>query len=231
MKPVPKVPTAAAQGSLDLGLRAFMNRVFGHMAAGVALTGVTASTTAQNEAMVQAIHGTALGWIVMLAPLAFVLVMSFGHLSAGATTALFYAFAGVMGLSLSTVFLAYAGVDIARTFFVTAAAFAGLALWGYATKRDLTGMGSFMVMGLIGLIVAGIANLFLQSGALAFALNVIGVLVFAGLTAYDTQKIKEIYAASDDAETEGLKAIHGALALYLDFVNLFLHLLSLMRSR
>jgi FtsH-binding integral membrane protein len=169
----------------------------------------------------------------MLAPLAFVLVLSFGihKLSLFATQALFWLFAGTMGLSLASIFVIYTGESIARVFFITAASFGALSLYGYTTKRSLSGIGSFLIMGLFGIVIASLVNLFLKSSGLQFAISVIGVLVFAGLTAYDTQKIKEMYLETDYEETAGKKAIMGALALYLDFINLMIMLLHLLGQR
>jgi hypothetical protein len=172
-------------------------------------------------------------WVIALAPLALVLVLSFGvsRLSLGAAQAAFWAFAVAMGLSLSSIFAAYTGESIARVFFITAGTFGAMSLWGYTTKRDLTSMGSFLFMGLIGLIIASVVNIFLASSALAFGISIVGVLVFVGLTAYDTQKIKEMYFEGDDVATMGKKTIMGALSLYLDFINLFLMLLRLFGNR
>jgi FtsH-binding integral membrane protein len=219
---------------VDEGLRAFMLKVYNYMCLGLGVTGAVAMFTASSEGMMQAIYGTPLAWLVMLSPLAFILVLSFGlnKLSVGATQALFWAFAVVMGLSMASIFMVYTNTSIARVFFITAAAFAGLSLYGYTTKRNLSGMGSFMVMGLIGIIIAMLVNLFLQSSALHFAISVIGVLVFAGLTAWDTQKLKMVYAAqSGDAAVAEKSAIMGALRLYLDFVNMFYFLLHLFGGR
>jgi hypothetical protein len=218
---------------IDVGLRAHMLRVYNYMASGVALTGIVAYAVASSPDMMQAIFGTPLAWVVMLAPLAFVLVLSFGinRLSLFATQALFWTFAAAMGLSLSTIFVVYTGESIARVFFITAASFGALSLYGYTTKRDLSGFGSFLIMGLFGIIIASLVNLFLQSSGLQFAISVIGVLVFAGLTAYDTQRIKSMYLETDAHETAGKKAVMGALALYLDFINLMIMLLHLLGNR
>jgi hypothetical protein len=172
-------------------------------------------------------------WIVMLSPLGFVLALSFGinRMSPSMAQAVFWGFSAVMGLSLAHIFLSYTGTSIARVFFITSGTFAGMSLYGYTTKRDLTGLGSFMFMGLIGIIIASIVNMFLQSSAMHFVISVIGVLVFVGLTAYDTQKIKSMYAESDGSETASKKAIMGALTLYLDFINLFMMLLRLFGDR
>ena len=225
--------TEADVAQIDVGLRAHMLRVYNYMASGVALTGIVAMLASGSPALMNAIFGTPLAWVVMLAPLAFVLVISFGinRLSLFASQALFWAFAAVMGLSLSVIFLIYTGESIARVFFITAAAFGALSLWGYTTKRDISGWGSFLFMGLIGIIIAGVVNMFMQSSAMEFAISVIGVLVFAGLTAYDTQKIKNEYSELHDQETSGKLAVMGALRLYLDFINLMMMLLRLFGTR
>jgi FtsH-binding integral membrane protein len=171
-------------------------------------------------------------WVIVLAPLAFILFMSFARTSAATAQMVFWAFAAVMGLSMSTIFLRYTGQSVVQMFFITAAAFASLSLFGYTTKKDLSGWGSFLIMGVVGIIIAGLVNLFLQSGALHFAISVIGVLVFAGLTAYDTQRIKdEYYTVAGNSEAMAHASIFGALSLYLDFVNMFQFLLSLFGSR
>ena len=225
---------------VDEGLRAYMLKVYNLMALGLAITGVVAFFASQAAfsggqltAFGQAIYVSPLKWVVILAPLALVFFLSFRihTMSVAAAQATFWVYAGLMGLSLSSIFLIYTGASIAQTFFVSAAAFGALSLYGYTTKRDLSAMGSFMVMGLFGLIIASLVNLFLQSTALDFAISAIGVLVFAGLTAWDTQKIKEMYLESDGFEAAGKKAIMGALTLYLDFINLFLFLLRFMGNR
>jgi uncharacterized protein len=222
---------------IDEGLRAYMLKVYNYMAIGLAVTGVVAFMAAnaaigpngQLTEFGQAIYLSPLRWVIMLAPLGAVLFLSFriDRLSVAAAQAVFWGFSAVMGLSLSSIFLIYTGQSITQVFFVTAAAFGSLSLYGYTTKRSLSGMGSFLIMGLFGVIIAMIVNLFMQSSALQFAISVIGVLVFAGLTAYDTQRIKEMYFAGDDAAVMGRKAIMGALALYLDFINMFIMLLQL----
>ena len=226
-----------AEGVVDAGLRAHMLRVYNYMTVGLVLTGVTAwmvANTALGGLFFQVSAGgrlgmTALGWIAFLAPLALVFALSFGisRMSVATAQLVFWVYAGLMGVSLSTIFLAYTMSSITQVFFITAATFGAMSLWGYTTNRDLTGMGSFLFMGLIGLVIASIVNIFLASSALGFAVSVIGVLVFTGLTAYDTQKIKEMYYAADDGTVAGRKAIMGALSLYLDFINLFLMLLRL----
>ena len=226
-------PAGARAAEIDVGLRAHMQKVFGLMGLGTAITGLVAFFTANSPTMLQLLFGTGLRYLVIFAPLAFVLVLSFGIQRMRASTAqmVFWLFAAVMGLSLASIFLVYTGQSIVMTFFVSSATFFAMALYGYTTKRDLTGWGSFLFMGLIGLIVASLVGLFVQSSALQFAISVIGVLIFTGLTAYDTQKIKEMYYAGDSAEIGGKKAIMGALSLYLDFINLFLYLLRFIGDR
>jgi FtsH-binding integral membrane protein len=224
--------------TLDQGLRAFMLGIYNNMALGLAVTGLFAYGTAYyastNEAVAQALYGSPLRWVIILAPLAFVFGLSAAvHRMQPATARLvFLAFAAVMGLSLSSIFLVFTGTSIARTFFVTAASFGALSLWGYTTKRDLSGWGSFLFMGVIGIIIASIVNLFLGSTALQFAISVIGLLVFAGLTAYDTQRLKATYDyVAGDAVAAGRASIIGALQLYLDFINMFMFLLQFMGNR
>ena len=223
----------AADAAYDAGLRSYMLSVYNYMASGVLLTGIVAMLFARSG-LAERMLGSPLGIVVQLAPLAFVLVLSFGinRLSTFATQALFWAFATVMGMSLSTIFLAYTGGSIAQTFFATAGAFAGLSLWGYTTQKDLSGMGTFLVMGLFGLIIAMLLNLFLfRSSEVEMAISAIGVLIFAGLTAYDTQKIKSVYFAVRGSDCVGKAVVMGALQLYLDFINMFLFLLRLFGSR
>jgi FtsH-binding integral membrane protein len=217
---------------IDAGLRAHMQRVYGYMAGGLALTGLVAYAAAVSG-FYQAIAGTALIWVVMLAPLGFVLALSFGiqRMTAGTAMLLFWIYAAVMGLSLGGIFLVYTETSIARVFFITAATFGAMSLYGYTTNADLSRMGSFLLMGLIGLVIASLVNIFIGSSALQFAISIIGVIVFVGLTAYDTQRIKEIYLESDSAEIADKKAVLGALALYLDFINLFMMLLQLFGQR
>lgn len=228
-----QMPVGARAAELDVGLRAYMQKVFGLMGLGTAITGLVAYFTANSPAMLQMVYGTPLRYVVFFAPFAFILALSFGINRMRASTAqmVFWLFSGVMGLSLASVFLVYTGQSIVTTFFVSSATFFGMALYGYTTKRDLTGWGSFLFMGLLGLIVASLIGFFIQSSALQFAISVIGVLIFTGLTAYDTQKIKEMYYAGDSSEIGGKKAVMGALALYLDFINLFLYLLRFLGDR
>lgn len=227
-----------SQAEIDQGLRAYMLKIYNYMALAVALTGITAMATANyamsNPAFAQMLFVSPLKYVLFFAPFAFVLVLSFGinKLSTGAAQMIFWAFAAVMGVSLSSIFLVYTGGSIAQTFFVTAASFASLSLYGYTTKRSLSAMGSFLMMGLFGIIIAMVVNIFLQSSAMAFAINVIGVLIFAGLVAYDTQRIKHMYdQVSHSGELMARATIMGALSLYLDFINLFMFLLSFMGSR
>jgi uncharacterized protein len=225
--------TAATDVAIDAGLRQYMLRVYNYMASGLALTGIVAYVVANTPSLAQAIFGTPLQWVVMLAPLGFVLVLSFGinKLSYGAAQAVFWGFSVAMGASLASIFLVFTGASIARVFFITAGTFAAMSLYGYTTKTDLSKFGSFLMMGLIGIILASLVNIFIGSSALQFAISVIGVIVFVGLTAYDTQRIKEVYLESDDYQTMGKKALMGALSLYLDFINLFMMLMQLLGQR
>ncbi len=225
--------TEAQAADIDVGLRQYMLSIYNYMASGVALTGIVAYAVAATPAVFNAIFGTPLMWVVMLAPLGLALFfgMRIQHMSAAAAQATFWVFAGVMGLSLATIFVVFTGESIARVFFITAATFGAMSLYGYTTKRDLSGMGSFLMMGLIGVVIASLVNLFIGSSALQFAISVIGVLVFVGLTAYDTQQIKEMYWDADDEETYKKKSIMGALRLYMDFINLFMLLLQLFGQR
>jgi len=227
-----RADATAAPVAVDIGLRAYILRVYNYMAGGLALTGLVAyigATTGVYASMV----GTPIFWVVLLAPLALVLLLSFRvqSMSLGAAQLTFWAYAGLVGLSLSGIFVVYTGESIARVFFITAATFAAMSLYGYTTRTDLSRFGSFLLMGLIGIIIAGLVNIFLKSSALQFAISAIGVLVFVGLTAYDTQRIKAIYLAGEDQSISGKKAIMGALALYLDFLNLFLLLMQLFGVR
>ena len=225
--------TAKSEARVDVGLREYMLKVYNYMATGLGLTGLTAYFVAINPTLVKTIFGTPLYWIVALAPLGFVFYLSarLHRISFSKAQALFWLFSGVMGLSMASIFLIYTPVSIARVFFITAGTFAGMSLYGYTTKKDLSGWGSFLFMGLIGIIIASIVNIFLKSPMLYYVISCIGVLVFVGLTAYDTQRIKEMYYATDTAEISGKKAIMGALKLYLDFINLFIMLLHLFGQR
>ena len=225
--------TAQSGAMFDEGLRQHMLRVYNYMGAGLLITGMIALIVGSTPALYVPIFSTPLKWVVMLAPLAFVLVLSFGinKLSVPAAQATFWAFSAVMGLSLSSIFLVYTDASIAKVFFITAATFGAMSLYGYTTKRDLTGMGSFLMMGLIGLIIASVVNMFMQSSMMEFIISIVGVLIFVGLTAYDTQKIKEGYSESFGADVLAKGAIMGALSLYLDFINLFLMMLRLFGNR
>jgi FtsH-binding integral membrane protein len=234
------------RAAIDVGLRAYMLRVYNYMAAAVALSGVVAWFT-YNAAVVtdtagkitgltpfgQAVLGGPAMIVLLLATLGLVFFISFRIHRLQFTTALtlFMVYAGLLGVTLTPIFLVYTGASITRVFFISAASFGALSLWGYTTQRDLSGMGSFMIMGLFGIIIASLVNLFLKSSGLDFAISAIGVIVFAGLTAWDTQKIKEMYDVNDDGSIAGKKAVMGALRLYLDFINLFLMLLRLFGDR
>lgn len=233
-------PSARTAEVIDQGLRSYMLRVYNYMAVGLGLTGLAAVATfmaavdnGQLTAFGQLLFVSGFKWVVIFAPLAMVFFLSFrvNSMSVAAAQLTFWIYAILVGVSFASLGLVFAGESIARVFFVTAASFGGLSLWGYTTKRDLTGMGSFLFMGLIGIIIAMLVNLFLQSSAMQFVISAVGVLVFAGLTAYDTQRIKEMYLEQDDQATMGRKAIMGALNLYLDFINLFLMLLQLFGNR
>jgi FtsH-binding integral membrane protein len=224
------VPRAAR----DVGLRSHMLKVYNYMSSGVLLTGIV-SLLFFNSGYAASIMlgGGILPWIIILSPLAIVFAMSFGvnRMATSTLQMLFWAFATLMGLSMSTLFLVYTGTSIAQTFFATAAAFLGLSLYGYTTRRDLSGLGTFLIMGVVGLLVAMLINMFLQSSAMQLAISAIGVLLFAGLTAYDTQRIKSMYVQLQGTEFLGKAAIMGALSLYLDFINMFQFLLSFMGNR
>jgi FtsH-binding integral membrane protein len=226
------VRTADTQVDVDVGLRNYMLRVYNYMASALALTGIVAYVFAESG-MYLSIARTPLIWVVMLAPLGLVMLLSFGinRLSAAAAQGIFWLYAGLMGISLASVLLVFTGESVARVFFITAGTFAAMSLYGYTTKRDLTQMGSFMFMGLIGIVIASLVNMFLQNGMMQFVICVIGVIVFVGLTAYDTQSIKEMYYEGDGHEIAGKKAVMGALRLYLDFVNLFMMLIQLLGVR
>ena len=222
-----------SQAQVDVGLREYMLKVYNYMATGLGLTGLTAYFVAITPSLFNAIYGTPFYWIVALAPLGFVFYLSarLHKISFSKAQTMFWLFSGVMGLSMAYIFVAFTGASIARVFFITSGTFAGMSLYGYTTKKDLSGWGSFLFMGLIGIIIASIVNIFLKSPMLFYVVSWIGVLVFVGLTAYDTQRIKEMYYASDTVEISGKKAIMGALKLYLDFINLFIMLLHLFGQR
>tara|TARA_Y100000590_G_scaffold386044_1_gene458558 strand:- start:30 stop:785 length:756 start_codon:yes stop_codon:yes gene_type:complete len=231
---------------IDEGLRSYMLKVYNYMASGVFLTGVISlflfklSVITSPEGTItgltsigNALYNSSLMWLVMLAPLGVVFYMSFGirKMSASKAQATFWVFAALMGASLSSIFLVYTGESITRVFFITAGTFGAMSIYGYTTKRDLTKLGSFLMMGLIGIIIASIVNIFMKSTMMYFVISILGVLIFVGLTAYDTQKIKNMYLASDSGEVLGKKAVMGALTLYLDFINLFIMLLRLFGQR
>ncbi|KQP80894.1 Bax inhibitor-1/YccA family protein [Methylobacterium sp. Leaf117] len=237
---------AGSQVEIDQGLRSFMLGVYNNMVVGLGISGLVAlglnmaavAQTATGRVALtpfgQLLYTSPLKWVVMLAPLAFIFIFSMrmDRMSASSARLTFFAFAAVMGASMSSLLLVFTGASVVRVFFITAATFGGLSLYGYTTKRSLSGMGSFLVMGLIGLIIASLVNIFLASSALQFAISVIGVLIFAGLTAYDTQKLKEMFLYSGaDAEGAAKLSVNGALTLYLDFINMFQMLLSLLGDR
>ena len=211
--------------------------VYNHMTTALALTGLAAFGTkmlaVNSPAFAQLLFGTPLSYVIMFAPLAMVMWMSFriNKMSPAKARALFYIYAAMMGISLSTILLAFTGASVARAFFITAGAFAGLSIYGYTTKRDLTAMGGFLIVGVFGLILASIVNIFVQSSGMEFLISIVGVLLFAGLTAYDTQKIKSMYYAGDSRDAAARKSIFGALTLYLDFINMFLFMVQLLGNR
>lgn len=237
-------PQTQTQVAVDQGLRSYMLKVYNYMAAGLGITGVaavltylaavdTSSGTVQLTALGQALFASPLMWVIVLAPVALVFFLSFRiqNMSVAAAQTTFWVYAALVGVSFASLGLVYTQGSIARVFLITAATFAGMSLYGYTTKRDLTGMGSFLFMGLIGVIVASLVNIFLASSAMNWVISVLGVVIFTGLTAYDTQKIKEMYFEADEVAVMGRKAIMGALRLYLDFINLFLMLLRLFGNR
>ncbi len=225
------VPRAGGQVVFDAGLRKHMLSIYNYMTSGVLLTGIVALLS-YTQGLAYSFATGPLMWIVALAPLAVVFAMSFGanRFSEGTLKIMFWVYATLMGLSLSTIFLVYTGGSIAVTFFATAAAFAGLSLYGYTTQRSLSGLGTFLIMGVVGLIVASLVNMFVQSAPLMYAISFIGVLIFAGLTAYDTQKLKEQYVHLRGTDWAGKAVVLGALNLYLDFINMFMFLLRFMGS-
>ena len=232
--------------AIDEGLRTYMLKVYNYMSSGIFLTGFISlllfklSVVTNSEGAItgltgigNALYNSALMWVVMLAPLGVVFYMSFGinKMSSSKAQTTFWIFAALMGASLSSIFLIYTGASITRVFFITAGTFAAMSIYGYTTKKDLTRLGSFLMMGLIGIIIASIVNIFMKSTMMYFVISIIGVLIFVGLTAYDTQKIKNMYLVSDSGEVMGKKAVMGALTLYLDFINLFIMLLRLFGQR
>lgn len=228
----PSVAGELSGARYDMGLRRHMLSIYNYMASGVLLSGIVAMLFA-SSGMAASVMATPLRWLIMLAPLGFVFAMSMGvqRMQTSTLKMLFWGFAVVMGLSLSTIFLVFTGASIATTFFATAGAFAGLSLYGYTTKKSLSGMGSFMVMGLFGILIAMVINIFLQSSGLQLAISILGVLIFAGLTAWDTQRLKEEYTYLAGTEFAGKAVIMGALTLYLDFINMFQFLLSFLGNR
>jgi len=228
---------------IDQGLRSYMLKVYNYMGSALLVTGIVALLTfkfavlslspLQFTPLGNSLYSSGLAWIVMLAPLGVVLYMSFGiaKMSVSKAQTVFWIFAALMGISLSSIFVIYTETSITRVFFITAGTFGAMSIYGYTTKRDLTKFGSFLMMGLIGIIIASIVNIFMKSGMMYFVISVLGVLIFVGLTAYDTQKIKNMYLASDGSEMSGKKAVMGALTLYLDFINLFIMLLRLFGQR
>lgn len=221
--------TTIDRATIDEALRAYMLRVYNYMGSGLALSAIVALLVSQSPALMQTLFGSGLAFVVMLAPLGILLVMSFGanKLSAGAVQGLYWAFTATMGVSISTIFMVYTGTSVLRIFFITAAMFGAMSLWGYTTKRDLTGMGTFLFMGVIGLIIASVVNIFIGSTVLQMAVSAITVLVFTGLTAYDTQRIKSEFYEGNPADVLTKQAVFGAVALYVNFLNIFMALLSL----
>ena len=238
--------SSASEAIIDQGLRAHMLKVYNYMASGVLLTGFIAliffkmAIDTEDGGQIigltnfgNTIYNSGLKWVFMLAPLGVVIYMSFGiaRMSASKAQTLFWVFAALMGASLSSIFIIYTGASITRVFFITAGTFGAMSIYGYTTKKDLTKMGSFLMMGLFGIIIASVVNIFMKSSMMYFVISILGVLIFVGLTAYDTQKIKNMYLASDSGELMGKKAVMGALTLYLDFINLFIMLLRLFGQR
>jgi len=238
--------TSADTHVIDEGLRAYMLKVYNYMSSGILITGFislilfkfSVITSADGSitgltSLGNALYNSALMWVVMLAPLGIVFYMSFGirKMSAAKAQGTFWVFAALMGASLSSIFLIYTGASITRVFFITSGTFAAMSIYGYTTKKDLTKLGSFLMMGLFGIIIASIVNMFMKSTMMYYVISILGVLIFVGLTAYDTQKIKNMYLASDSGEIMGKKAVMGALTLYLDFINLFIMLLRLFGQR
>jgi len=223
----------AEAAAVDVGLRTYMLRVYNYMCVALALSGAVAFVVSTSPTLQQAIFGTPLMWVVFLAPLGLVFFLSarINKMSASAAQTTFWIFAGLMGMSLASIFIAYTPESVTRVFFITAGAFAGLSLVGYTTKRDLSGMRTFLFMGVIGLVIAMVVNMFLASSGLQLLISVAGVLIFAGLTAYDTQKIKLMYMESDGAEVSTKKSIMGALKLYLDFLNMFIFMMHILGNR
>ncbi len=235
--------SSASEALIDQGLRAYMLRVYNYMGSALLVTGIVALLTFKFSVISlspltlsplgNSLYNSGLAWVVMLAPLGVVIYMSFGirKMSVSKAQTTFWIFSALMGLSLSSIFLVYTGTSITRVFFITAGTFGAMSIYGYTTKRDLTKFGSFLMMGLIGIIIASIVNIFMKSPMMYFVISILGVLIFVGLTAYDTQKIKNMYLEGDSSEISGKKAVMGALTLYLDFINLFIMLLRLFGQR
>jgi hypothetical protein len=228
------VSSAAAGASYDVGLRTYMIKVYNYMAISLVISGLIAFFTASSPVLMQALFNTPLSWVVMFAPLAFVFFFGYKLQTMSAETAknCLWIFSSLMGLSLASIFVIYTGNSIARVFFISASTFGLTSLYGYTTKKDLSGLGSFMIMGLIGLMIASLVNLFLQSSAFQFATSVLGVFIFIGLTAYDSQRVKQMYYQSyGNVEAASKMAVLGALSLYMDFINLFMMMLNLFGDR
>jgi FtsH-binding integral membrane protein len=219
--------------TLDVGLRAHMQRVFGYMSGGLAVTGLLAWALANSPALTNVIYGTPLRYVAMLLPFAFIIFMSVraSAISAATLKLVFWLYCAAMGLSMGAIFLVYTGESVARSFFITGATFGAMSLWGYTTKRDLTGMGSFLMMGVVGLMIASVINIFLLSSMMQWVVSVAAVAIFTGLTAWDVQRIKQTYAESYGVEANDKLAVFGALSLYLDFINVFFSLLQLTGNR
>ncbi len=225
--------TQSQSTAIDAGLREYMMKVYNYMTSGLAISGLVAWAFASSDTLMQAVFGSGLQWIVMLAPLGFIFFLGarLQKMSLSAAQMTFWAFAAVMGISLSSILYAFTGLSVARVFLITCSTFAAMSIYGYTTKRDLTKFGSFLIMGLIGIILASIVNIFMQSSAMHFVISCVGVLVFVGLTAYDTQRIKSTYYQVAGTAFAGKAAIMGALTLYLDFINLFIMLMQLFGQR
>ena len=225
--------TQSQSTAIDAGLRGYMMKVYNYMTSGLAISGLVAWAFASSDTLMQAVFGSGLQWIVMLAPLGFIFFLGarLQKMSLSAAQMTFWAFAAVMGISLSSILYAFTGLSVARVFLITCSTFAAMSIYGYTTKRDLTKFGSFLIMGLIGIILASIVNIFMQSSAMHFVISCVGVLVFVGLTAYDTQRIKSTYYQVAGTAFAGKAAIMGALTLYLDFINLFIMLMQLFGQR
>ena len=232
-RPTSFASTASRATTYDSALRDYMVKVYNYMAAALGISGVVAFVTANSPALMSLIFGTPLAWVFMLAPLGFVLFFSYklNSISAAKAKNYLWIYSALMGLSLASIFIAYTNASIARTFFISASVFGGMSLYGYTTKKDLTGMGSFLMMGVLGLIICSLVNIFLKSSAFDFALSFSGILIFTGLTAYDAQRIKQNFYHSGDSETTAKMAVMGALSLYMDFINLFIMMLRFFGDR